>query len=63
MANAYCWKMIRSIVGTILECEEKGLDKEYFKSVLESGERARAGTTAPAKGLFLERVIYNYEEL
>jgi len=63
VANAYCWKMIRSIVGTILECEEKGLDKEYFKSVLESGERARAGTTAPAKGLFLERVIYNYEEL
>jgi len=62
-ANAYCWKMIRSIVGTILECEEKGIGKIKFNSILESRDRGRAGTTAPAKGLFLERVIYDYEEL
>ena len=63
LANAYCWKMIRSIVGTILEYEEKGKGKDEFNSVLESRDRERAGTTAPAKGLFLERVIYDYEEL
>ncbi len=41
---------------------EVGLHKRSVESVaevLQSGERARAGETAPAQGLFLVRVKYD----
>ncbi len=62
-ANAFLWKMIRSVVGTLLECEKNGIKKNDFLAILEKKDRSRAGTTAPARGLFLERVIYSDEEL
>ncbi len=55
-ANAFLWRMIRSIVGTILELRSS--DPEEFGAILNARDRARAGTTAPARGLFLERVEY-----
>ena len=55
--------MIRSVVGTLLECEKNGMKKDDFLGILENRDRSRAGTTAPARGLFLERVIYSDEEL
>lgn len=57
-ANAFLWKMVRSVLGTILDLEKKGAGREEFLSVVESGERRLAGQTAPAKGLFLWNVRY-----
>lgn len=57
-ADSFLWKMVRNIVGTILELEEKGRDVEYFAKILQAKDRRLAGVTAPAKGLFLERVVY-----
>ncbi len=63
VANAFLWKMVRSIVGTILELEKNGMGLKEFSEILEKRDRKLAGVTAPARGLFLERVIYDEKEL
>jgi tRNA pseudouridine38-40 synthase len=57
-ANAFLWKMVRSIVGTLLLCEERDSPPEAFAELLASGNRRRAGPTAPPEGLFLWRIDY-----
>ena len=57
-ANAFLWKMVRSIVGSLLHYEEKGASIEEFAVVVASKDRSRAGPTAPSKGLFLWRIDY-----
>ena len=56
--NAFLWKMVRSITGTILELAAEGRPPEYLSDILKLRDREYAGTTAPAKGLTLHRVIY-----
>ena len=58
-ANAFLWKMVRSITGTLIQMEQKGKTPEDFRSVLESRDRKRAGTTAPPDGLFLWEVKFD----
>ena len=50
--------MVRSIVGTILDYERKGLTEEYLKIAILTKNRKLAGATAPSKGLFLWSVEY-----
>ena len=57
-ANAFLWKMVRSIVGSLLFCEERCLTPADFAALVKSRDRAQAGPTAPAKGLFLHKVEY-----
>jgi tRNA pseudouridine38-40 synthase len=57
-ANAFLWKMVRSIAGTLLYCEERGLSPEEAAALIRSGDRSRAGPTLPPQGLFLRRVDY-----
>lgn len=57
-ANAFLWKMVRSILGTLLFYEEKGLPPEDFKRLLASGDRRLAGPTVPPQGLSLWKVAY-----
>lgn len=57
-ANAFLWKMVRSITGTILRLEEKGCTKEEFKKIIASKKREATGPTAPPKGLFFWSVEY-----
>ena len=52
-ANAFLWKMVRSITGTLIQCEKRGMEKEDFIEILESKDRTKAGLTAPPCGLFL----------
>lgn len=60
-ANAYLWKMVRSIVGTLLELESGGAEPDDVRAILEARDKSCSGTTAPANGLFLERVLYDGE--
>lgn len=62
-ANSFLWKMVRTIVGTFLDLEEQGSGASGFARILESADRGNAGGTAPAKGLFLEKVVYDQEAL
>ncbi len=57
-ANAFLRHMMRRIVGTALEIGEGRKRTEHMKDVLTSRDKAQAGPTIPAKGLFLVRVTY-----
>ena len=57
--NAFLWKMVRSIVGTIIEHMSDGRHVESISEILGARDRNLAGGTAPAKGLSLYRVTYD----
>ncbi|MGP1440666.1 MAG: tRNA pseudouridine(38-40) synthase TruA [Treponema sp.] len=57
-ATSFLWNMVRSIVGTILDYERKGLTEEDLKLAIIKKNRNLAGVTAPSKGLFLWSVEY-----
>jgi len=57
-ANAFLLRMVRSIVGCILDFEAGGRDGDDFAALLASRDRSAAGPTAPARGLFLWNVEY-----
>jgi len=57
-ANAFLRKMIRMIMGTVLEINLKNRPIEEISQLFESKSRDGSYTTAPAEGLFLSRVWY-----
>ena len=57
-ANAFLRHMVRNIVGTLIEVGRGRLSPETVFNILMSCDRKIAGPTAPAKGLFLEKVFY-----
>jgi tRNA pseudouridine38-40 synthase len=50
--------MVRNIAGTVLEVGQGKRSLQNFAETLAAKDRSRAGMTAPAKGLFLNEVIY-----
>lgn len=57
-ANAFLFRMVRSIVGTLLAVGRGKLAPDEFEQVLASQDRSLAGKTAPAQGLCLIQVAY-----
>ena len=62
-ATSFVWKMVRSLLGTMLEYEAAGREAAELARALAARDRNQAGTSAPARGLFLERVVYDGDEL
>ena len=58
-ADSFLWKMVRIIVGTMLGLSAEGGGRDELISILQSRDRGAARRTAPARGLFLERVLYD----
>ena len=58
-ANGFLYNMVRNIVGTLVRIGVGKEEPHWILSVLESKDRRAAGETAPAHGLFLERVEYD----
>ena len=56
-ANRFIYKMVRSIVGTLVDIGRGRLD-DSLDAVIASRDRNRVGETAPACGLVLEWVGY-----
>lgn len=50
--------MVRNIVGTIIEIGEGKYKSEDIITILESKDRRKAGSCAPACGLYLKDVFY-----
>ncbi|MDD2655006.1 MAG: tRNA pseudouridine(38-40) synthase TruA [Candidatus Omnitrophica bacterium] len=57
-ADGFLFKMVRNIVGTLIEIGRGRFKKGSMKRILESKNRKLAGPTAPARGLCLLKVIY-----
>ena len=55
-ADGFLYNMVRIMVGTVL----KGKD---IRAALETPQRSMAGPTAPAEGLYLNKVFYSKDEL
>jgi tRNA pseudouridine38-40 synthase len=54
----FLWKMVRRLVGVIVEVGRGALATEHALALLNQPSRLPARLTAPASGLFLERVYY-----
>jgi tRNA pseudouridine38-40 synthase len=54
----FLWKMVRRIVGVIVEIGRGGLEPADAAQFLAEPSATPARLTAPASGLFLERVYY-----
>jgi tRNA pseudouridine38-40 synthase len=54
----FVWKMVRRIVGVLVEVGRGGLDADDVSRFLSEASPVPARLTAPASGLFLERVLY-----
>ena len=50
--------MVRIMVGTCLDIATGKIGKGKIKEIIDSKNRENAGHTAPARGLFLNDVIY-----
>ncbi|MCX6111936.1 MAG: tRNA pseudouridine(38-40) synthase TruA [Proteobacteria bacterium] len=56
--NGFLKQMIRNIVGTVVEIGKGRFKPEDVEKMLKSRDRRTAGITAPAYGLYLERIYY-----
>jgi tRNA pseudouridine38-40 synthase len=59
----FLWKMVRRIVGVLVEVGRGGLSVEEAVRFLTEQSGTPAELTAPASGLFLERVVYRPQRL
>lgn len=60
-ANRFLRNMVRAIVGTMVEVGSGKIQPEDIRKVIENKNRNSAGTSAPAHGLYLVDVGYNFE--
>ncbi len=58
-ANGFLYKMVRNIVGTLLEIGSGKLSKGSIKQILSKKNRIYAGPTAKPQGLALLNVVYS----
>jgi tRNA pseudouridine38-40 synthase len=57
-ATAFCWQMVRAIVGTMIDAATGKLRPGDLMGVLRAGNRQAAGRVAPPHGLCLWSVGY-----
>jgi tRNA pseudouridine38-40 synthase len=58
LANRFLHGMVRTLVGTMINVGRGHTHYDEFTNILEAKDRAVAGMSAPAKGLFLEEILY-----
>lgn len=56
--NAFLRHMVRNIAGTLVKIGRNKISPEQIQDILEAKDRRAAGPTAPACGLFLEKIDY-----
>ena len=60
VGSHFLWKMVRRIVGVLVETGRGGLDAGQIAALLSSTSDLPPKLTAPASGLFLEQVFYEH---
>ena len=61
--NGFLYNMIRIMAGTLIDVSEKRISPDDIPHILAAKDRLRAGRTAMAHGLYLNRVFYSEDEL
>lgn len=56
--NGFLHHMVRNLVGTFLDAGRGQIQSEDVSAILQQKSRSTAGATAPARGLWLDRVEY-----
>lgn len=59
-ADRFLRNMVRAVVGTMVEIGNGKIKPEELRKIIEKKDRNSAGTSAPAQGLFLVDVGYNF---
>lgn len=57
-ADGFLYNMVRIIVGTLVMVGTGRADADGMGDIIATRDRSRAGSTAPACGLYLNRVFY-----
>jgi tRNA pseudouridine38-40 synthase len=60
-ANAFLKRMVRSLVGTLVDVGRGRLSVAEFGAAFKAADRRLAGKTAPPQGLVLTRVHFDNE--
>ncbi|MEZ5978891.1 MAG: tRNA pseudouridine(38-40) synthase TruA [Planctomycetota bacterium] len=56
--DGFLYNMVRAIAGTLIDVGRGRIAAERVGAILESLDRTEAGPTAPARGLWLLKVLY-----
>lgn len=59
-ADRFLRNMVRAIVGTLLKVGKQKCSLDEFKAIIEAKDRSKAGSSAPAEGLFLHHITYPF---
>lgn len=59
VGEGFLHKMVRIIMGTLLEIGAGTAEPDSIDAIFESKIRSNAGMTVPSQGLFLDEVYYN----
>ena len=62
-ANGFLYNMVRILVGTMLRVAQGKFQPEDMPKILAAMDRNKAGPTAPACGLCLDKVFYDERDL
>ena len=63
IGESFLYKMVRSLVGSIVQCSESRKVPSEIKTILDAKDRRVAYKTAPPDGLFLMKVFYDQKEM
>ncbi len=58
-ADGFLYNMVRIMIGTLLRVCQGKIDPFSIPDIMEARDRSKAGPTAPACGLYLNKVFYN----
>ena len=58
--DGFLRNMVRNLIGTLLDVGREKLSVAKFSEILEAKNRTKAAATAPAHGLFLKEVFYDF---
>ena len=61
-ADAFCWSMVRSLVGAVMAVGEGRRSPDWITGLLAETERSSAVPVAPARGLTLVAVDYPHDD-
>lgn len=57
-ADGFLYNMVRIMVGTLLDISSGKIPENTIREIIFSKDRNMAGSTAPACGLYLNKVVY-----